>query len=206
MGLYEDHVLPHLIHLTMRGTRFVPYRRRLLGRAVGRVVEIGVGSGINLPFYPAGVAEIVGIDPHPKLLGMAARNAAAAPVRVVGGSAESIPLEDESVDTVVTTWTLCSIPNVEKALGEMRRVLKPGGRLLFVEHGLAPDERVRRWQVRMTPLWKRVSGGCHLDRPIAGLVAGAGFEVTQMETAYMPGPRALTFMYEGCGRRGLAVR
>jgi ubiquinone/menaquinone biosynthesis C-methylase UbiE len=113
------------------------------------------------------------------------------------GSAESIPLDDSSVDTVVTTWTLCSIPDVVRALAEMRRVLKPGGRLLFVEHGLSPDEHIRRWQHRLNPVWKKLAGGCHLNRPIAKLIESAGFRVSQLDTGYMSGPKPMTFMYEG---------
>lgn len=120
----------------------------------------------------------------------------------VRGSAEAIPLEDESVDTVVTSWTLCSIPDVQRALQEVRRVLKPSGRLLFVEHGLAPEPRVRRWQQRLTPVWRRLAGGCHLDRPVDQLIEEAGLRIEQLETGYMAGPRPMTFMYEGVARRG----
>jgi len=200
MGWYEDHVLPHLIHLTMRGPQFLPYRRRLLEKAEGRVLEIGIGSAANLPFYTERAVKIVGIDPHPKLLAMSAQKASGR-MWVIGASAESVPLPGDSVDTVVTTWTLCSIPDVLGALGEVRRVLKPGGRLLFVEHGLAKEESVSLWQRRLTPIWKRMAGGCHLDRPIAELVKTAGFEVEDLRTEYMPGPRPLTFTYEGCGRK-----
>jgi ubiquinone/menaquinone biosynthesis C-methylase UbiE len=200
MGVYQDHVLPHLVNLSMRNRLLAPYRQRLLAQAEGRVLEIGMGSGLNLPFYSARASEIVGLDPHRKLLAMARRRLSHIPLTAMEGSAESIPLDDRSVDTVVTTWTLCSIPEVTRALGEMRRVLKPGGQLLFVEHGLAPEESVRRWQHRLTPLWKRFAGGCHLDRAIRGLVEEAGFEITHLETGYMQGPRPLTFTYEGAAR------
>jgi len=118
-------------------------------------------------------------------------------VRFVGGSAESIPLEAKSIDTVVTTWTLCSIPDVRRALLEMRRVLKPGGELLFVEHGLAPEENVRRWQNRLNPIWKRIAGGCHLNRPIKNLIERGGFNITEVETGYIKGPKPMTFLYRG---------
>src|SRR5690606_17186330 len=119
------------------------------------------------------------------------------PVQFIGASAERIPIESQSVDTVVTTWTLCSIKDVLRALGEMRRVLKPDGQLLFVEHGLAPDESVRRWQNRLTPAWKRIGGGCHLNRPIRTLIDGAGFAMDRLETGYMRGPKPMTYMFEG---------
>ncbi|HTM50969.1 MAG TPA: methyltransferase domain-containing protein [Bryobacteraceae bacterium] len=131
------------------------------------------------------------------LLAMAARKTPPVPVRLIEGSAESIPLETATIDTVVTTWTLCSIPDAAAALAEMRRVLKPGGQLLFVEHGLAPEEKVRRWQSRLTPVWKRIAGGCHLDRAIPLLVREAGFLISDMETGYIAGPKPMTYLYEG---------
>lgn len=200
MGLYDRYILPHLLNLAMRNGQLAPYRQRVIAGASGRVLEIGVGSGLNLPFYTAHATEIIGLDPHPKLIGMASRQASSVCAEILGGSAESIPLDNASIDTVVTTWTLCTIPDVMAALREMRRVLKPGGQLLFVEHGLAPEEGVRRWQHRLTPLWKGLAGGCHLDRPIAELVENTGFEISHMETGYMPGPRPMTFMYEGSAR------
>src|SRR5262249_12795424 len=121
-------------------------------------------------------------------------------VRLVEGSAESIPLEANSIDTVVTTWTLCTIPDVRRALLEMRRVLKPGGELLFAEHGLAPEENVRRWQNRLNPIWKRIAGGCHLNRPIKDLIERAGFNITEVETGYIQGPKPMTFLYRGRAR------
>jgi ubiquinone/menaquinone biosynthesis C-methylase UbiE len=122
------------------------------------------------------------------------------PVRFLEASAETIPLDDGTIDTVVTTWTLCSIPQAASALGEMRRVLRPGGRLLFAEHGLAPSASVRWWQDRLTPAWQRISGGCHLNRPISSLIEGAGFRIERIETGYIPGPKPMTFMYEGSAR------
>jgi SAM-dependent methyltransferase len=122
------------------------------------------------------------------------------PVTFLEASAEAIPLEQHSVDTVVTTWTLCSIPQATTALAEMRRVLRPGGKLLFVEHGLAPDASVRRWQDLMTPIWRSCAGGCHLNRPISSMIEAAGFRIDHIETGYIPGPRPMTFMYEGSAR------
>ncbi len=142
------------------------------------------------------------MDSSPELLAMARRSATRTnvPVELVEGSAEAIPLDDGSVDTVLTTWTLCSIPDAKHALLEMRRVLKPGGRLLFAEHGFSPDANVRRWQDRLTPLWKRIGGGCHLNRPISALIAAAGFRLERLETRYMKGPKPMTFLYEGVAR------
>jgi SAM-dependent methyltransferase len=196
MGIYDKHILPRVIDLAMRNGQLAPYRERVLAGAEGRVLEIGVGSGPNLPYYPSQATEIIGLEPHLTLQAMATR----AGFRVVPGSAEVIPLDSSSVDTVVTTWTLCSIPDVEAALLEMRRVLRPSGKLLFVEHGLAPDAGVQRWQHRLTPLWKCIAGGCHLDRDIPALIRTAGFEIGEMDTDHMPGPRPMTFMYEGWAR------
>jgi ubiquinone/menaquinone biosynthesis C-methylase UbiE len=200
MGFYADHILPRLINLAMRNGQLVPYRRRVLALAEGRVLEIGMGSGQNLPFYTASATAIFGLEPHPKLLAMASTKASIIPSTLLEASAESLPLNDASIDTVVATWTLCSIPDVTAALAEIHRVLKPDGQFLFVEHGLAQDEGVRRWQHRMTPMWKRLAGGCHLDRPIAVLLRNAGFEVTRLDTGYMKGPKPMTFMYEGSAR------
>jgi len=203
MGFYSDVVLPRLCDLGMRRRQLRPYRQRAVASAEGRVLEIGVGSGLNLPFYPGAAREIVGLEPSPGMTAMARGNArrAGRSVTFVEGSAEAIPLESESIDTVVTTWTLCSVPRAEVALGEMRRVLRPTGRLLFVEHGLAPDRSVRRWQDRLTPAWRRFNGNCHLNRPIQRLVEEAGFRLERVATGYMRGPRPLSFIYEGAARR-----
>jgi ubiquinone/menaquinone biosynthesis C-methylase UbiE len=202
MNLYREHVLPWLIDLSMRQSRLAPYRCRVVSAASGRVLEIGIGSGLNLPFYGNSVSQIIGIEPSAKLLHMAraASWRTSVPLDLIEGTAEAIPIDDRSIDTVVTTWTMCSIPVLEHALREMRRVLRPGGRLLFVEHGLAPEPRVRWFQDRLTPVWKRFSGGCHLNRAIMDTVAHAGFRIEHLETGYMRGPKAMTFMYEGSGR------
>jgi ubiquinone/menaquinone biosynthesis C-methylase UbiE len=184
----------------MRNKQLVPFRERVIGAAEGRVLEIGVGSGLNLPFYRPPVREIVALEPAPRLVSMARRASRSLPVNFFEASAEAIPLPEHSVDTVVTTWTLCTIPQVATALAEMRRVLRPGGKLLFVEHGLAPDEAVRRWQDRLTPAWRRFSGGCHLNPPIRSMIEGAGFRIDRIETGYIPGPKPMTFMYEGSAR------
>src|SRR5215469_1406746 len=197
MGFYQNHIVPHLVNLAMRNRLLAPYRERTVGLAEGRVLEIGLGSGMNLPFYTSRVTELVGLEPQSKLLDIASQKTRPVPTRLIEGSAESIPLETGSIDTVVTTWTLCSIPDVVAALKEMRRILKPTGQLLLVEHGLAPEEKVRKWQHRLTPIWKRLAGGCQLDRPIADLVRGSGFRLTHLQTGYMQGPKPMTFMYEG---------
>lgn len=202
LGFYNDHLLPHVINLAMRNRHIVPYRARVIPGAEGRVLEIGIGSGLNLPFYGPQVREIFGLEPSAKLIAMTSRAASRSniPVTLVEGLAEAIPLDRASVDTVVTTWTLCSIPAAVQALGETRRVLKPGGQLLFVEHGLAAEDNVRRWQDRLTPLWKRIGGGCHLNRPIKSLIEQAGFTIAEMKTGYAKGPKPMSFMYEGRAR------
>lgn len=200
MHLYNDWIFPGLCHMAMRSSRLHPYRRRVLAAATGEVLEIGIGSGLNLPFYGPDVRGIHGLEPATRLLATARRSGAAAgapPLRLIQGSAEAIPLERHSVDTIVSTWTLCSIPGADRALEEMRRVLRPGGSLLFVEHGLAPDASVRRWQHRLTPAWRALSAGCHLDRAIPALIESGGFRMTGLDAAYMPGPRFVTYFYEG---------
>jgi ubiquinone/menaquinone biosynthesis C-methylase UbiE len=202
MGFYTNRIVPLLIDLSMRNKLLRPYRRRVIRAAEGRVLEIGIGSGLNLPLYGANVARLTALDPSPRLLAKArgVKHKTAASVTFIEGSAEAIPLEDASVDMVVTTWTLCSIPNLPRALAEVRRVLSPAGRLLFVEHGRAPDARVRWWQDCLTPMWRRISGGCHLNRPISALITGAGFRIERLDTGHTRGPKPMTFMYEGSAR------
>ncbi len=202
MGFYQDQIVPRLIDLTMRRRDLAQYRSRVIPAADGRVLEIGIGSGFNLPFYSRNVEGLIGLDPSAKLLSMVRRNLRpnAPLVELVEGSAEAIPLESNSVDTVVTTWTLCSIPDATRALSEMHRVLRPTGRLLFIEHGRAPEANVRWWQDRLTPAWKCIGGGCHLNRAIQALIEGAAFRFDRFETGYMRGPKPLTFMYEGAAR------
>jgi ubiquinone/menaquinone biosynthesis C-methylase UbiE len=199
MSFYQRRILPHLINLAMRNRDLLPYRQRLLSAAEGRTLEVGIGSGLNLPFYPREVREIIGLDPSPELLAMTrqAADRMSSPVKLLDASAEAIPLDDRSVDTVITTWTLCSIPGAFQALSEMRRILKPGGHLLFVEHGLSPEASVRRWQDRLTPAWKRIGGGCHLNRPIQAMIENAGYRFTELETGYIKGPNPMTYLYQG---------
>ena len=200
MSFYGERVLPHLVHMSMRQTTFDPYRRRVVSAATGRVLEIGVGSGLTLPLYEA-PTHVIGLEPSANLLAMARTVRTIGPsIELLEGVAEAIPLPDHSVDTVVSTWTLCSIPDVTRALTEIRRVLVPRGCLLFAEHGRSPEPRVVAWQNRLTPLWKRIGGGCHLNRPIDELIRAAGFHVEQLQTGYMKGPKPMTFMYEGVAR------
>lgn len=198
MGFYARHVLPRLTHMAMRQEQLKSYRQRLVSDVEGRVLEIGIGSGLNLPFYSAKVTEVIGLDPSGALLDIARTARGVAPeLRVIEGVAEAIPLDDASVDHVVVAWTLCSVSEPVAALEEARRTLKPGGRLHFVEHGRAPEPAVRRWQQRLTPFWRRCAGNCHLDRPVVALIEGSGFKVERLATGYAAGPRPMTFMYEG---------
>lgn len=199
MGLYRYCILPRLCDLAMRNKRLRPFRERIIEAAQERVLEIGSGSGLNLELYKPGVREVLALEPDPQLRVMAQRHArqASCPVTFLSASADQIPLDDKSVDTVVTTWTLCTIPDAERALREMRRVLKPAGRLLFVEHGLAPDKNIEWWQNKLTPLWRHISGGCHLNRKTDDLICAAGFRIEKLHTGYMEGPKPMTFIYEG---------
>ena len=202
MGLYRSLLLPPLLHLTMKNGDLTRIRERLIPLAGGRVLEIGCGSGLNLPYYRQDVKELWAIDPNLSLMSMAYRRARGLPftVEFLDRTAETIPMDDQSFDTVVTTWTLCSVSDPRVALREMRRVLKPGGRLLFAEHGAAPDAHVRSWQDRLTPAWKRIAGGCHLNRKPDDEVRAAGFRIDRLDTRYIRGPRPFTFMYEGEAR------
>jgi ubiquinone/menaquinone biosynthesis C-methylase UbiE len=202
MSFYQRHVLPHLLHFAMRQKYLLPFRQRVIGAAEGRVLEIGIGSGLNLPLYGPNVRAVIGLEPSPELLRMAReRDAeAAVPIEFLEASAEVVPLDDANIDTVVTTWTLCTIPDAPRALTELRRVLRPSGALLFVEHGRAPEPGVAHWQDRLDPLWRRIAGGCHLNRKIDDLIAGHGFRIDSLANARLPGPRTHTFLYEGRAR------
>src|SRR3982074_978753 len=199
MGLYTNWVLPRLLDLAMRNQALDRYRRNVIGAAPGSGLEVGVGSGLDLPLYGRPVDRGHALDPSLELLGLARQRArdAIIPVALVRASAEQIPFAGSIFDTVVMTWTLCSIPDPASALAEMRRVLKPGGQLLFVEHGLSPENGVARWQHRLTPCWNWISGGCHLDRKTDDLLRAAGFQIGALETGYMKGPKPWVFIYEG---------
>ena len=203
MTLYRHLVLPRLINAAMGVEEMTRLRGKVIPRASGVVLEIGVGSGLNLPFYAPAVTRLYGVDPSAELLAMARRKNARLPfpVEFLNQEANPIPLADESVDTVVVTWSLCSIVDPKSALVEARRVLKPAGTLIFVEHGLSPDDAVQKWQNRLTPIWRRVAGGCHLNRRIDDVIRSAGFATHELRTGYVPGPKPLTYMYEGCARK-----
>jgi ubiquinone/menaquinone biosynthesis C-methylase UbiE len=200
VGFYSKYLLPRLIDVSMRNSETARVRAEFIPKAQGAVLEIGIGSGLNLPFYSRDVSCVYGVEPSAELQQMAQRRAANAPVKVeffLQSAEERLPLSDASVDTAVVTWTLCSIPDATKALHETKRVLKAGGRLLFVEHGRAPEDRVAAWQDRLTPVWKRIGGGCHLNRKIDKLIIAAGFRISDLETWYIRGPRPMTYTYRG---------
>jgi ubiquinone/menaquinone biosynthesis C-methylase UbiE len=165
-------------------------------RARGRVLEVGAGSGLNLPYYDTSrVTQVHALDPAPELWRMAADRVAATTIGIeyLEAPAEAVPLPDRSVDTVLVTYTLCTLPDVAGALAEARRVLRPGGELLFCEHGAAPDAGVRRWQDRLNPAWRRLAGGCHLNRDAPAMIEAAGFRLTTVESMYLPGWRPASF-------------
>lgn len=200
MSFYAKYVLPRIINLAMRNKEITRLREAWVPKASGDVLEIGIGSGLNLPFYSSEVMCVHGVDPSSELQRMARERAASLPVNVefLSQSAEDpIPLPNESVDTIVMTWTLCSIPNAAKALEQMKRVLKRSGQLIFVEHGRAPDGGVAVWQDRLNPTWKRIGGGCNLNRKVDELITEAGFHITDLKTFYLPGPRPMTYTYQG---------
>lgn len=204
MGFYRDRVLPYLIHLSMRSRQVARHRQRVIPAARGRVLEVGIGSGLNLPFYSDAVTELVGVDPSVRLIEMARKAAGDLPfhIELAARSAEILPHEDSSFDSIVSTWTLCSIADAEAALAEMRRVLKPGGELIFIEHGASHDRRVAAWQNRLNPIWSRLAGGCQMNRPIDALIANSGFSIAGLEIGYLvEGPKILTFHYEGRASR-----
>ena len=200
MGLYSKYVLPKLVHYACSSEHNMAQRGRVVPMAKGQVLEVGIGSGLNLPYYdPLQVEKVWGLDPSNELRQMAAREAEKVDMEVelLAERGEEIPLDANSVDTVLTTFTLCTIADAEQALASMARVLKPGGTFLFCEHGVAPDASVRRMQNGLNPIWKRVGGGCHLNRPIPHLIEENGFEITALKARYMPGWRWASFHYWG---------
>ena len=200
MGLYDRHILPHLIDFACGMGAVMKARSQLVPQARGRVLEIGIGSGLNLSFYdPQRVEVVVGVNPSAEMQALARERAARCqvPVEMIALELGQIQAADASFDDIVCTFTLCTIPDAIAALREMRRVLKPGGRLLFCEHGLAPDLPVVRWQKRLTPLWKPLAGGCHLDRDIPALIGAGGFHIRELSIGYLKGPRPMTHVYRG---------
>ena len=203
MGFWDERVVPQMVRWACAHENVNRQRAKVVPHAHGRVLEIGMGAGLNVPHYdPDRVTEVVGIEPSARLRSDASRRAAAAPmpVRVVDAVAERLPVDDESIDSAVVTYTLCTIPDVGAALRELRRVLVPGGTIHFVEHGLAPDERVRRLQRVLEPGWRRFAGGCHLTRDVARLLAQHGFAVEELDAMYLPGPRVLNWNRWGRAR------
>ena len=194
MGWYGEQVLPRVIDVACGMTLAVPLRQRVCEHLHGRVLEMGFGSGLNVPYYPAAVTAVDAVEPSDVAWKLAGKRLAASsvPVRRSALDGEFLPYADHSFDTAVSTWTLCTVPHPAAALREVRRVLRPGGTLHFVEHGLAPDEAVRRWQHRMEPVQKRLFGGCHLTRSVVDLLTAAGFTVTELDVFYEKGgPKAL---------------
>ena len=200
MGFYENHVLPHVINLCC-GTKAVRAQRaNIVPGARGKVLEVGMGPGLNMPYYdPALIDIIYGLEPNAKSRSMAAGpiENAGLTVDFIGLDGQEIPLDKHSVDTIVLTYTLCTIPDADKAMREMRRVLKPGGRLLFSEHGAAPDAAVKKWQDRINSVWNRIGGGCNLNRDIPQLIKRGGFAIDTLDEMYLPGPKVATYNYRG---------
>lgn len=200
MGIYDTHVLPHLIDWACGSSEVELQRRKIVPMAQGRVLEVGMGPALNLPFYDRNKVEMIwGLEPSEGMRRKAAERIQQCDleVRWLGLPGEEIPLDDNTADTIVLTNTLCSIPDRERALAQMRRVLRPGGSLLFSEHGEAPDQSVRTWQRRIDPMWTRVAGGCHIDRQIPTLIESAGFTIDTLETGYLAGPKIASYHYWG---------
>ena len=200
MGLYTDHILPRCIDFMLSRPPILELRARVTQGLAGKVLEVGFGSGLNLPYYPREVTRIWALDPSPSAQPLSAARQAACNIPVHWIAPEptgDLPLADGEVDAVLSTFTFCTIPQIELALRELYRVLKPCGKLHFLEHGKSPDARVARMQQLFTPLQRRVAGGCHLNRPIDDLLRDAGFCLDALQTYYMPGPKAATHMFEG---------
>jgi len=202
-GFYERKILPLLIDSACSQPPMTNLRSRYVSQAAGKVLEIGIGSGLNLSHYGCAVESITGVDPAEALTQKARQRAdrIRADVTVIGVSGESIPVRSETFDTVVCTWTLCSIPDPQAAIAEMYRALKPDGKLIFVEHGQSPEPKISKWQQRIEPYWKVVAGGCHLTRRIDDLVTAGGFEIKSFESGYQKGPKIAAFMMHGIATR-----
>lgn len=204
MNLYERYALPKLIDVACSTGNVMKARSKIVPQAFGEVLEVGIGSGLNLQFYdPKKVSTIIGIDPAAQMQTLARQRAADIniPVEVIAVDVQGIHADTDRFDTIVMTFTLCSIDDPISALQEMTRVLKPDGRLLFCEHGLAPDVSVERWQHRLTPFWKPMAGGCHLDRDIPALIRAGGFVIDELSEAYLPGPRPMSYVYSGVAQQ-----
>ncbi len=207
MGFYNQHVLPRLVHFTCSQNPMMRQREKLVPLATGEVLEIGIGSGLNIPFYNTQkVTRLWGLDPSLEMWSIAQKSAREHQLKTqfICSGAESIPLDNKSLDTVLMTYTMCTIPDIRMALDEVKRVLKPDGKLLFCEHGCAPDKRVQRWQNRVNPLWRKLAGGCNLNRPIASLLQQSGLISHDLQTMYLPGWKPASFNYWGTA--GLATK
>ena len=206
MGFYDSHILPRVINCACGTRPIMRQRQKVVPEATGTVLEIGIGTGLNLPFYRSEkVDRLIGLDPSEQSWALAAERAAHLDFEVefIGLPGEEIPLEDDSVDTVLVTYSLCTIPDPASALRGMARVLRPGGRLIFCEHGRAPDAAVSKWQDRINPLWRRMLGGCNLNRDVPGLLSEGGFAVERLETMYLPStPKFAGFNYWGSAQLG----
>ncbi|MFT4719452.1 MAG: ubiquinone/menaquinone biosynthesis C-methylase UbiE [Candidatus Azotimanducaceae bacterium] len=198
VGFYDKYLLPKLLNVVMKAPEMTRLRHQLVPLATGKVLEVGMGSGLNLPFYTPGV-QVTGVDPSLELLAYAREIATGAPLDVefLAVGAEDIPLPDNSFDSAVITWTLCTIPDPDAALREVRRLLKPGGKLIFAEHGASPEPHIANWQRRINPTWKTLAGGCHLDRRPDRAMVTNGFDLDDMQEGYIPGPKFATYSYRG---------
>jgi len=203
MGFYENKILPHVINLTCGLKPIRIQRQKIVPSAAGTILEVGMGSGLNMPFYEKDKVDIIyGLEPNIKARKMAknASKKANLNVEMIGLDGQDIPLDKNSVDTIVLTYTLCTIPDAKRAMAEMRRVLKPGGTLLFSEHGRAPDAAVQKMQDRINPFWKVIGGGCNVNRDISNLIKGGGFMFESLEEQYLPGPKFTTYTYWGSAK------
>lgn len=203
IAIYNEWILPWAINRVMARTVFAVERAKMVPKAAGKVLEIGMGSGFNLPYYSQQVEQVFGLEPSESLKLKAFEKASlvAFPVTFIGLTAEQIPVEDQSMDTVISTWTLCTVPDVQKTLSEIFRVLKPNGRFLFIEHGRSPDSTIRVVQNTLNPLWKRIGGGCNLNRPMDKLILDAGFRMICCENGAMNGAGPLSFLFRGMAQR-----
>jgi len=200
LSWYSERVLPHLIDFACSASPNQKQRQKIVPDAAGDILEIGFGSGLNVPFYdPSKVRKIWALEPSAGMRrkAQAALDDTEMDIEFIDLPGEQIPLDDNSVDTVLVTYTLCTIPDAEAALQGMRRVLKPSGRLLFIEHGKAPDEDVLRWQNRLNPVWSRIAGGCQMNRDIPALIKAGGFDIKLDERMYIPGARVLCYNFWG---------
>ena len=203
MGFYDKYLLPRLVHFTCGQNPSMRQRQKVVPMAEGRVLEIGIGSGLNIPFYDTQRVEYLwGLDPSAEMWAIAQKNAAEhhLDAEYIQSSAETIPLDNNIADSVLMTYTMCTIPDIHQALDEVRRVLKPSGKLIFCEHGKAPDLNIQRWQNRLNPIWKSLAGGCNMNRPIASLLEKSGFRSDDLQTMYLPGWKPATFNYWGTAR------